>query len=57
MGGGHSFHIFLRVFFFRQKKFEADRERRKALGRVRGHAPRKNFENLHAIMAILVLFE
>ena len=24
---------------------------------VRGHAPRKNFENLHTAMAILVLFE
>ena len=23
----------------------------------RGHAPRKMFENLHAVMAILVLFE
>ena len=24
---------------------------------VRGHAPPENFENLHAVVAILVLFE
>ena len=44
-GGGHNFHI-----FFRQNNFKADRETRKALGRSGGMLPRRNFENLHAVM-------
>ena len=32
-------------------------EKQERLWGVRGHAPRKNFENLHAVMAILVPFD
>ena len=49
------FHIFFA--FFRQNKFKTDCETKKVLGGSGGMLPRKNFENLHAVMAILVLFE
>ena len=53
---GHNFHIFLGVFFW-QNKLKADSKTRKVLGESGGMLPRKSFENLHAVMAILVLFE
>ena len=45
------------VNFFRQNKFEADQETRKPLGGYGGMVPRKIFGNLHAVMAILAIFE
>ena len=46
----------LSVFFFRQNKFENDRETRKALGGSGGMLSRKIFENLPAVMAICSAF-
>ena len=50
------FHIF-QAHFFDRTNFETDWETKKALGESGGMLPPKNFENLHAVMAILVLFE
>ena len=54
--GGHDFPHFSTAFF-RQNKFKTDCETKKALGGSGGMLPRKNFENLHAVVAFLVLFE
>ena len=52
-GGGHNFHLYFKrtVNIFRQNKFEA----KKSSWGSGGMLPRKIFENLHAVMAILVL--
>ena len=42
-GGGAQFLHFFQAHFFRQNKFETDRETRKAVWGVRGHATPKNF--------------
>ena len=55
--GGDIISTFFFSFFFGQNKFEADQEARKALGGSWGLLPRKSFENLQAVMAILVRFE
>ena len=57
--GSHNFHIVFKCFFFQQKLFAADSETKEARGGSGPGAcsPRKIFENLHAVMAILVLFE
>ena len=52
---GAKFSRFLGVFL-RHNKSKADRETRKALGGSGGTLPWKKFENLQAVLAILVLF-
>ena len=49
--------FFSSVNFFRQNKFEAELETRKAPGEYGDMLPRRICENLYAVMAILVLFE
>ena len=49
--GGHNFHI-----FFGGTNLKLIKIQKKLLG-VRGHAPPENFENLHAVMTIFVLFQ
>ena len=44
-------------YFFSAEQTEADLEKKKSSRGVRGMLPRKIFENLRAVMAILVLFE
>ena len=54
-GEGHNLQIFRRIFFDRTNlKLIAKQESSIV---VREHASRKKFENLHAVTAILVLFE
>ena len=52
-------HIFKRIFFSTgtSLKLIDCEETKQALGGSAGMLPRKNFEKLHAVMAILVLFE
>ena len=53
---GHNSHIYFQRIFFGRSKLKLIRNK-KTLGGSEGMLPRKIFENLHAIMAILVLFE
>ena len=53
--GAPNFVIFSSVVFFRQILNKTENE--KGSKGVRGHALRKIFENLHTVVAILVLFE
>ena len=50
------FHIF-QAHFFDRTNLKLIVKQKKALRGSGGMLPRKNFENLHAVMAILVLFE
>ena len=52
--GGGMISTFFPASFFRPNKVEADWKTKKVLEGSRGMLPRKN---LHAVMAILVLFE
>ena len=49
--GAIIFTFFKRIFFFGRTNVKLIEKQE------RGHAPPKNFENLYAVMAILVLFE
>ena len=55
-GGGHNFYIFSSVFFGRTN-LKLIEQREKLYRGSGGMLPQKTFENLHAVMAILVLFE
>ena len=50
------FIFFSSVFFLGRTNLKLIEKQKKLLG-VRGHTSPENFENLHAVMAILVLFE
>ena len=56
-GKGHDFLIFFNRIFFRLNDFQADWKTRKVVRGSGNMLPWKNFENLHAVMAILALFE
>ena len=58
-GRGHNFHIlFKRIFFSKTNlKLIEKQERFWGGGGFGGMLPRKIFENVHDLMAILVLFE
>ena len=53
--GGMIFTFFRRISIF-GRAIKADWEARNALGGSGGMLPRKNFDNLHAVMVILVFF-
>ena len=52
-GGGHNHHIFLKRIFFGRTNLKLIEKQEKPQGML----PWKIFENLHAVMAILVPFE
>ena len=54
--GGHNFHIFLIVFLFSRTTLKLIEKQEKLYG-GRGHALPEKFENLHAVVAILVLLK
>ena len=56
-GGPTNLTFFSSVLFIRQNQFEADCETEKALGKSGACSPEKVLKNLHAVMAVLVLFE
>ena len=49
--GGHNFHFFQRLFFNRTN-LKLIKKQEKLSGGSEDMLPRKNFENLHAVMAI-----
>ena len=54
----HQIFTFLRIFFFSgQANLKQIAKQRYGARGVRGHASRMIFENVHAVMPILVLFE
>ena len=55
-GGALKFAIFSSVFFSSTIILKYIKNEKRSRG-VRGHAPRKFFENLHTVVAILALFE
>ena len=55
-GRGHQFSsLFKRIFSI--NLILSNLSNKNDCREVRGHAPPENFENLHTVMAILVLFE
>ena len=55
--GSHNFHIFLFVFLFSRNTLKLNEKQEKLYRRAEGMLPLEKFENLHAVMAILVLFK
>ena len=56
-GGGTNFRDFFKSSFFPAELVLSYLNNKNDSRGVRRHAPPKNFENLHTVMAILVLFE
>ena len=52
----HNFHIVFKRIFFSKTNLKLIEKQERFWG-VRGHASRKICENVHDLMAILVLFE
>ena len=56
-GAGHNFHIFSSKSFFGRTTIKLIEKQERSLGGSEGLLPRKFFENLHGVVAILMLFE